>query len=102
MIVHVILSLSVSESKQGEIRLVGGNYSWEGRVEIFLSGVWGTICDEDAYGDDAAVVCRQLGYSTYGKLHVVFLSLLSKLHSLLQVLTITVVLSLVQELLQLI
>ena len=69
---NCILSLSVSESKPGEIRLVGGNYPWKGQVEIFLSGVWGTICDDNAYGDDAAVVCRQLGYSTYGKLHVVF------------------------------
>ena len=64
--------LSVSDSKQGEIRLVGGNYPWEGRVEIFLFGAWGTICDRDANGDAAAVVCRQLGYSTYGKLNVWF------------------------------
>lgn len=46
-----------------EIRLVGGSNEYEGRLEIFWNGVWGTVCD-DAFGNvDAAVVCRQLGFS---------------------------------------
>ena len=53
------------EVKEGDIRLVGGSYLWQGRVEIFLSGVWGTMTDDSAYSEDAGVVCRQLGYSTY-------------------------------------
>ena len=56
------------ENKAGDIRLVGGNNPWEGRVEIFLYGEWGTVCGNFAFGDDAATVCRQLGYSTYGNL----------------------------------
>ena len=50
---------------EGTIRLVGGSGSHEGRVEIYLLGRWGTVCDR--YGSfgvlDALVVCRQLGYS---------------------------------------
>ena len=38
---------------------------WEGRVEIFLSGVWGSVSHNGAY--DAKVVCRQLGYNTYSR-----------------------------------
>ena len=37
-------------------------------MEIFLDGVWGTINRVGAHSYDAEVVCRQLGYNTYGKI----------------------------------
>ncbi|KAJ7374478.1 Neurotrypsin [Desmophyllum pertusum] len=46
----------------GEVRLRGSNEIHEGRVEVKLGGIWGTVSEKDWDIRDGHVVCRQLGY----------------------------------------
>ncbi|KAL0978191.1 hypothetical protein UPYG_G00167270 [Umbra pygmaea] len=60
-----------------QLRLAGDKRKhYEGRVEVYYSGEWGTVCDDDFSIQAANVVCRELGYveavswspsSKYGK-----------------------------------
>ncbi len=48
---------------QGELRLQGGPTLNEGRLEICIDNIWGTVCDDLFQEPSARVACRQLGFS---------------------------------------
>ena len=60
---------TVTECYEGVVRLVGGMNKTQGRVEICLGGLWGTVYDDSWTYQDAQVVCKQLGYPYSGTVH---------------------------------
>ena len=50
----------------GSVRLLSGETERRGTVEVCVDGYWGTICHSGWDSRDADVVCRQLGFNTFG------------------------------------
>ena len=51
--------------RDGDVRLAGGGKKGEGWVEVCINNRWGTVCGDSSANwghDEAAIVCRQLGY----------------------------------------
>ena len=44
-------------------RLKDGTDSLTGRLEVYNSGSWGTVCDDSFDENDAKVACRMLGFT---------------------------------------
>ncbi|XP_072046098.1 hyalin-like [Amphiura filiformis] len=61
---------TVKAYSNGDLRLVRGAHSWEGRLEINhrqytyygYSDDWGTVCDDGFTEREGGVACRQLGF----------------------------------------
>ena len=74
LLVFLVLHVGfVSGCSNGTIRLVGGQSSYEGRVEICINAVWGSVCHNSWGSSDARVVCRQLGLPYTGSVYKVLL-----------------------------
>ena len=62
----VLFFIESNSCVDGAVRLVNGSISQEGRVEVCVNDVWGTICGTGWNKIDAFVVCKQLGYTNSG------------------------------------
>ena len=56
-------AIQYSNCPDNAIRLVGGNSSNQGKLEVCVNSAWGSVCDSAGVftSDEAKVVCRQLG-----------------------------------------
>jgi hypothetical protein len=58
---------------EGALRLVNSNDASPdtlfsaGRLEIYLRGQWGTVCDDGFGFEEGDVACRQLGFYTVNR-----------------------------------
>jgi hypothetical protein len=65
---HVLkLSIDVN-SNSGQLRLVARNGQTSpsltaGRLEVYYSGQWGTVCDNEFGVSEARIACNQLEFS---------------------------------------
>ena len=51
-----------SVTTQIPLRLMGGNSEYEGLVQVYHDGEWGSICRDGFDVRDGIVLCRGLGY----------------------------------------
>ena len=64
------INLDRNNCHEGEVRLVNGRSSLEGRVEICKGGLWGSVCHDQWGVNDAKAVCRQLGQDDPSKIQI--------------------------------
>ena len=55
--------ITLDRCRTGDIRLVGGQTEMEGRVEMCINYIWGTVCDNQWSPAHTKVVCRYMGFS---------------------------------------
>ena len=67
---------SLESCAEGGIRLPQYGYFFKGRVQLCKNGTWGGICSDYFDVNDADVVCRQLGYFSYGNFYCMYFFLL--------------------------
>jgi len=43
------------------VRLAGSGMPYEGRLEVYQNGIWGTVCHDHFDNVDATVACKSFG-----------------------------------------
>ena len=55
------------DCSEGAIRLVGGASKYDGRVEVCINKIWGTVCAGGTTPSDAQKICTSRGFSDQGE-----------------------------------
>ena len=66
LINFILMMLDVLSCQADGMKLTGGKSDKNGRVEVCLNGVWGTVCADGWGVSDAFVACKQLGMGEGG------------------------------------
>ena len=64
----IYLHTVIDACTDGDVRLIDGETVAEGRVEICINSVWGSVCDDGWDVIAAGVVCNQLGFQSASKI----------------------------------
>ena len=59
---YIVAIIDPGQCEEGSVRLADGVIEQEGRVEVCVHGVWGSVCDDGWDKIDGLVVCSQMGY----------------------------------------
>ena len=59
----IIIIIALDYCQDGDIR-ISGDIDQDGKLEVCVDGIWGTVCSSGWITASAGVVCRQLGYDT--------------------------------------
>ena len=60
-IYSLLLTATLAQCREGDVRLQGGRTRSEGRVELCVKQTWTPVCDRNWGEEEARVVCSQLG-----------------------------------------
>lgn len=67
LLVYEVNTVAYSDCNTGAVKLTGGPNEREGKVEVCINGVWGSVCDNGWDLHEAHVVCKQLGFGGISK-----------------------------------
>ena len=60
------VTVEPANCETGDIRLVGGSLESEGRLEVCVNQLWGTVCSRSWDNKGTRVACKQLGHQELG------------------------------------
>ena len=52
----------IIECEEQSMKLEDGGAATEGRLEVCVEGIWGTVCELNYDKVEARITCRQLGF----------------------------------------
>ena len=52
----------IADCVDGEVRLMEGEFEWDGRLEVCIGKRWGTVSSDGWTQTNNGIVCHDLGY----------------------------------------